>query len=458
LEVKILWCGDFSIPSGFSKVTTNICDRLHAQHDWDISILAINYNGDHFQTPHALYPAGWGADYTGFARYEVIFNKVQPDIVLVLNDAWIAERFVALHRELEYGVPIVTYIPVDAKNFKPAWAKSLSAADLCIWYTEFGKEQAVLAGLDCHTAIIPHGVDTDLFRPMDKLEARKSIGLPLEGFIFGNVNRNQPRKRQDLTIQYFAEWVKSRDIPADVYLYLHCAQQDGGWDLTELAEYYGIQERLLIPGLGLTPVQGIKETSMPLVYNALDCQLSTTEGEGWGLIHIEGMACGTVQIAPDYAALGEWAKGAAYLVPCTASSCSTMQINTIGGIVDKGLFIEALDRIYRDEELREELGAKGFHLTREPAYDWDAIAEQFNAHLTRLIPGKKPIGMGEVIQIEDYKPRITIQTADGNAHVTAAAMWEDFVSGKFPLQQIQDGELMLRAITGDWLKDLRKQA
>jgi hypothetical protein len=63
--------------------------------------------------------------------------------------------------------------------------------------------------------VVPLGVDTDIYKPGDKSAARKKLGIaPVKDtdFIVCNVNRNQNRKRIDLTILYFAEWIRTRKI------------------------------------------------------------------------------------------------------------------------------------------------------------------------------------------------------------------------------------------------------
>lgn len=62
--------------------------------------------------------------------------------------------------------------------------------------------------------------------------------------------------------------------------------------------------------------------------------------------------------------------------------------------------------------------------------------------------------MGTIENIEDYKPHLTIQIANGDVHVMPLAMWQDFADGKLPLANIECGELLLRAIVSDWLQDV----
>jgi glycosyltransferase involved in cell wall biosynthesis len=282
------------------------------------------------------------------------------------------------------NIPVVAYMPVDALHMRESFSTYLSNLDVAVLYTDFGRQQLTLAGMETETVIIPHGVDQKLFKPLPQKKARQELHLPLDAYIVGVVARNQPRKRLDLTMEYFAEWV--RDKPDTVRLYLHCAMKDIGWDLLDLADYYGIDDRLIITSLEITAMNGVPRHIMPLVYNSFDVQLSTTAGEGWGLGNMEGMACGIPQIVPEWSALAEWPRPAVHYVPCTTIQTHPGGINTIGGLPDKWATLEALEYLYQHETVRRELRTKSIELVRQPRFEWATIARQFHTVFTKLVP------------------------------------------------------------------------
>jgi hypothetical protein len=57
------------------------------------------------------------------------------------------------------------------------------------------------------------------------------LGLKEEDFIVFNGNRNQFRKRIDITISAFAEFAKERP---NAKLYLHMGTKDQGWDVMQV--------------------------------------------------------------------------------------------------------------------------------------------------------------------------------------------------------------------------------
>lgn len=379
----VLWVADAVVHTGFSRVTHNVLDYL--QRSWDVHLLGLNYLGDPHPYPYAIYPAVIGGDTWGIGRLKELIEKVKPDVIVINNDPWNIALYLKEIQDLP--VPIVAYMPIDARN--QMTARHLNPLALAIAYTDFGKRELKFGGYMGDTDVIPHGVDANVYHPMDKIEARKALSfskdVSLNAFIFGNVNRNQPRKRLDLTLQYFAEWWVRAGQPRDAHIFLHASNRDIGFQLTQLAAYYGVLTQLIMTNPNMNPSHGVAEVDMLKIYNAFDVQLNTGLGEGWGLTTHEGMACGVPQILPDYAAFGEWCKDAAVLVPCTTFAATPQTINTIGAIPDMEEFILAMDTLYHDAQARERWGLAGFRRATEPRFRWVTIAKQFHQALMTVV-------------------------------------------------------------------------
>lgn len=384
---KLLWIGDAACLSGFARATHEILDTL--RHAYDITVLGMNYRGDPESSsdgyqkyyrdgrwPYPIYAAAAEGDGFGIARLIWMCDLVKPDVIVIQNDPWNIPLYLAQLKHFpEYAnVPVVAALAVDGKNCA---GEGLNGLALAIFWTQFGRNEARAGGYTGEATVIPLGIDAEFYHQLDRYEARSRM-LPRaldDVFIVGNVNRNQPRKRWDLTIQYFANWIRSRKVK-DAYLYLHTAPTgDTGVNVAQLAKYYGILDRLIL----MMPQKfyGISEERMRDTYNCFDVQVSTTQGEGFGLTTFEGMACGIPQIVPNWSALGELCYGAAWLVPCTSTTIGPPYVNVIGGVADEEKFIAALQAMYERKDYREINKQAGLEHVADSRFRWATIGQQW---------------------------------------------------------------------------------
>lgn len=425
----LLVVSDAACQSGFARSMHAILDV--AKETYDIYVLGINYRGDPHDYPYRIWAAAPGGDFLGVGRLIWMCDQIVletgavPDVILLQNDGWNIQRYMQQLRlkksSGEYAwpdyasVPVVAICAVDGKNFQADW---LEGVDHTIFWSDFALEEAREAEYEGTASVIPLGVDLKTFYPTDKNVARRTRGLGHieDAFIIGNVNRNQPRKRWDLTIKYFAEWVyggMERTLRTetadqnnmkiqDAYLYLHTAPTgDSALDVVQLCRYYKVVTRLILMQPQIW--YGEPDSTMRTTYNCFDVAITTTQGEGFGLTAIEAMACGVPLIAPDWSALGEWTKGAAYLVKCT-STANTSGLNVIGGIPDQTGFISALNHLYGSRGVLTNNAQAALERAQEPRFRWETIGAQVTAVLESLVnPSENQAGLYQRVQ----EPAIT---------------------------------------------------
>lgn len=376
-----LFVGDGCVSSGFARMNHKYLESIHP--DWEVHMMAMNYHGDPHPYPYKIYPciSARYRDPFGALRLPEMINKIRPDVISITNDPWNIPHYL----KRAQGLPVVASLAVDGLNCR---GEDLNGLKHAIFWTNFGLEQARLGGYTGPATVVPLGVDTSVFYPTAQKESRRRAGLPAllqspETFIVGAVGRNQPRKRLDLTMMVFANWIKKYKI-TNAYLFLHVGPTgDVGYNLHQLSQYLGISNRIILsqPEVG----DGILEENMRFIYSTMDVMISMTQGEGWGLTHMEGMACGVPQILPDWAALGEWARGAALLIPCTTVACTPNNINAVGGIADMESMVEALHSVYEDRTLLEGMKKNGLELVNRPEYDWNNIGQKYAAVLDEAL-------------------------------------------------------------------------
>lgn len=375
---KLLWIGDAACDSGFANVTHQIL--FYLKNSYDVHVLGVNFRGDPhpYQDQYKIYPAFVAGchNFLGTERLAELLEEIKPDLIVLQTDPWHVPKYDAL---INCKIPTVGIIAVDGKNCA---GHLLNTLDRVIFWTHFGQSEATMGGFTKPSVVIPLGVDTTVFSPGPKRDARIAAGYPtaaLDGFVVGNVNRNQPRKRFDLLIKYFCTWITSRKID-DAYLFLHVGPTgENGYDCTQLMRYYGVKKRLL---LSLPEVwKGIPQNELADIYRSFDVQATTTQGEGWGLTTMEGMACGIPQIVPDWAALGEWTEEAAWKITCPTTIATTGLYNPIGGVPDQFSFMDALDRMYSGGDYRRLYAEKGLELVNRENFRWWKIAAEVEAEL-----------------------------------------------------------------------------
>lgn len=219
-----------------------------------------------------------------------------------------------------------------------------------------------------------------MFTTYDRKEARSGIATKRGGvddaFIFGCVGVNQPRKRMDLTLAYFNAWWKAAGKPEDAYLYLH-TNFNGTCDITQLADFLGCRSQIIATDGGLSNVR------MPSMYNAFDVMISTSEGESFGLTHLESMACGVPNIALKCAGLESWAGDAVYWVEPDYYSFTQNRTNTMRWIASEKSFVSAMQDMYASAELRKHYTERGIDKASE--FNWDDVTEKFHAVLSGVL-------------------------------------------------------------------------
>lgn len=158
-------------------------------------------------------------------------------------------------------------------------------------------------------AHVYHGSDTSIFRPLLQKEVDKFRKDYFKGqherFIVGVVNRNQPRKDISRAIEIFNEFRKKRP---DAFLYLHMDLMDGmGMDLRAVCNGLGMIEGKDYAGLNTYGLDWTNVTPKFLnyIYNGIDCYLTTTLGEGWGLTITEAMSAYCPVVAPENTTIPE---------------------------------------------------------------------------------------------------------------------------------------------------------
>ena len=403
----VLAVGDGVVPTGFARVLHSLIDRLKDR--WDFHHLALNYEGGPHTLDWEVYPAGSEGDFFGGNRIRGLVETIRPQLVFLLNDPWVLGRYLEPLQEIRDGFKIVAYSPVDAGPLDLSLIEPLCRLDSLVLYTEYGRRQIEEAFAPLRrkvpdapfpdVRVIPHGVDTDLFRPLPDAGTKSGRQTAREqlfpgpdhfrdDFIVLNANRNQPRKRIDITLKGFAEFARGK--PEGVRLYLHMGVEDCGWNIVTLARRLGIEDRLILTAEEPF-LPAVADEVLNLIYNACDAGINTSIGEGWGLVNLEHAAAGAAQIVPRHSACEEiWTGSALLLEP--AFSLTSERILTEGWIVSPGEVARALEALYADAALRARMSDAAHRVATQPGYRWSAVAETWDRHFRKVLDTGRSIG------------------------------------------------------------------
>jgi len=375
MKKRVLFWGDAIASTGFATVLHNIIGNL-PKRSFDRHQLGINYKGDPHDYDWRIYPALIGGDYLGLNRIAE-FATLKPDGIFILNDVWVVGRFLKKIKETWKNIPpIVVYFPVDSIDLDLDWFKDFDIVKKIVVYTKFGYNEVKKIIPNSEIEIIPHGTDTSIFyKKFETREEAKKLLFPnqdlKESCIVLNANRNQPRKRIDLTIQAFSIFAKNK--PKDVKLYLHMGIKDMGFDILKLCYRYGVDERLIISNTKKIN-QSVPIEKLNLIYNAADIGLNTAIGEGWGLVNSEHATTGAPQIVPNHSALTEIYNDSGLLVPIFQWLTNPDTL-TVSGYVHPVNVANRLEELYQNKELYNELSKKSLDKWTDEKASWEYIVK-----------------------------------------------------------------------------------
>lgn len=396
--LKGLWIGDAVAGTGFARVNHSIIENLPKE--YEIHHLGINYTGDPHPYKHYIYPASVGmsglTDVYGVTRLDTIINAVKPDFIFLLNDAWIIDIYLNRLKELrKANIPIITYFPVDAEEHSPIWYGNFDIVRAACVYTEFARAVVKEAGspnmYSSKIHVVPHGTDVSKFYPIPKEEARNSLYPKdkmdefMNSFIILNANRNQPRKRIDITLWAFKKFCEDKD---DVKLYLHMGVSDEGINIIEKATQYGFDKKLVVTTLeGSIP--NVPTPFLNIIYNATDVGINTSMGEGWGLVNWEHASAKKLQILPRHSAIPEIWEEKAVLMDATVKHMFPYA-NTVGRVVDVDAAVDALNYAYWDwkennSAISNEMAEKAYKMVTSKQYSWKTVANKFDEIIKSVI-------------------------------------------------------------------------
>jgi len=330
---------------------------------WGLQGGAVNMAGYNI---YPRYRGIWGEDMlNGYAHH------FKADVVLTLCDIWpLPPNF-----SMTFEVPWIAWFPVDRRPLGRRTLARAREADYPVVYSKFALQEAREAGLECE--YIPHGIDTDTFCPGDKAEARERLDWPADAYIATMVAANKGWPCRKAFCENLTAFKRFKDRHSEAWLYLHTQRtpqrRNQGVMLEELIEHLGIGDCVRFVNQ-VEQVIGIDDESMACIYRASDVLLAASRGEGFGLPIAEAQACGCPAITTKFSSMPELTVNGACTMPLQLAW--TPQSN-YWAIPDTEAIHQAMERLYRRDEVTRERDAERGVAFFQDNYDWDVVLDTY---------------------------------------------------------------------------------
>jgi glycosyltransferase involved in cell wall biosynthesis len=292
------------------------------------------------------------------------FREARPDVPYVIGEPGYLStaQIVRLRNCSHEGVPVSVYAAQNLLVRYPWPARAfehfaLRHIDHLAPITEAAEAVYRAKGYKGPATRIPLGVDTQLFRPLDVRDLRKSLGL--EGIVLGFVGNAGPQKGTELLLRAVEElgspfqallvgrvrdqgWLRDH-VPQEA---LGRRVVTTGWvDPAEVPRYVNCMDMLVLPSVGVRYRTVVPWFRMPW-------------REQFGRVLLEAMACG---------------------VPVIGSTCGEIPgvIGDAGVVFTEGDWRDLARKVRNladDAEFRRQLSERGLRRVRA-SFDWRLIAD-----------------------------------------------------------------------------------
>lgn len=303
-------------------------------------------------------------------------NQINPDLIVQHFDIWTVEAGFILKNKIE--TPIITHTPIDSEPMPRLIRDCAEGSYDNLAMSNFAQRSFHDNNMISQRTIY-HPVDNNVFKPMDKHEARKLVGLPENGFIIGCVGTNKgPRKNIVGQLKAFAKFIEDkRNEPVFMYLHsylLNDYRNPEGLDIPAVISHLDLEEHVYYTDLN-TYYAGFSDEQMRQLYSSFDVLSMCSMAEGFGIPIIEAQACGTPVITTNFSAMPEVVGEGGILVE-PAETHAWQRLGCSHAIPKTQEITEAYQKFYDGFTLKDKpiLNSSRFHIN-QIKHQWKTYLE-----------------------------------------------------------------------------------
>lgn len=287
-ELNVVWIGPVAEPSGYGEASRNYLKQL-VKHK-NIQLKLVN---KYF----------WGGNRLDLGDEQELFEELS-DIECLRHLKTLAIFHVTpdhycVIKQVQKQVCLTTFETDLLPNY---WLMPIRSMDEVWTYTKFNKDTFREAGINNEIRIIPHGVDVNRF-DKEKGVLKEIKQLTKERYVFGSMFDWHSRKNPEVLVEAFLRSFAGHysDKVCLVLKTFYSHVEDGDAFIKEEIDKIRLKlgDNKKLPKIYLLS-SILDAVDMPKFYNSLDCYVSPSRGEGWGLPFSEAMASGLPVIATNW--------------------------------------------------------------------------------------------------------------------------------------------------------------
>lgn len=377
-------------------------------------------------------------DKYGEKSFDEIVERIKPDIVFGYGDMWhFAPTINSIHRN-KYR--LLTYYTIDGQPYyghlnsdeSTSWGSNLSKVDQIVTLSHFGKDtlkRSCKELKDVEIKVMYHSLPIEAY-PLVTDEMKKANKISCIGNLLGNedificgfVGRNQFRKQnyklwelghymvhgdyiecKDCNRITTKEWDhssrKSRDISEltlydkgydysycwhcksknivqgipnpKFYMWMHTDKNDPGYNMELHQRMWKIESNCIYTG---SNGNRVSQEDLIKIMSCFDIGYYPSGGEGYGNFSTELLALGIPMVYSNYSSHAELCRHGG--LPVRVTYVPELHHGIQRAVVDNNHAIEQTLKLYRDKDLRTNLGIQGRNFSS--MYNINVVSEGWN--------------------------------------------------------------------------------